>query len=189
MRFIVVFDACVLYPAPLRDFLLRLATTGLFAARWTDRIHAEWIGAVLRDRPELEAPLARPRELMNQTVPDCLVENDASIAQGLAGSLPDENDVHVLAAAVRCGAQLIVTFNLKDFPNHVLGRYDLEAVHPDHFLERQIDLHQGAVIEAAKKHRSSLQRPPVGPSDYLETLAAQGLVVTADRLREFEALL
>jgi hypothetical protein len=53
MRYTVVFDACVLYPAPPRDFLLRLATTGLFAAKWTEQIHAEWIRNVLRERPDL----------------------------------------------------------------------------------------------------------------------------------------
>ncbi len=54
MRFVVVYDACVLYPAPLRDFLVRLATKGLFAARWTDEIHAEWSRNLLQRRPELD---------------------------------------------------------------------------------------------------------------------------------------
>jgi len=54
MRFVVIYDACVLYPAPLRDFLVRLATKGLFAARWTDEIHNEWIRNLLQRRPELD---------------------------------------------------------------------------------------------------------------------------------------
>lgn len=69
MRFIVLLDACVLYPAPLRDFLLRLATTGLFAARWTNQIHDEWIRNVLAKRPELEQQLAR-RNNMGQIIRD-----------------------------------------------------------------------------------------------------------------------
>lgn len=68
MNFVVVFDACVLYPAPLRDFLLRLATTGLFAARWTDRIHDEWTNSLLKTRPELEQELIKTRQLMNRAV-------------------------------------------------------------------------------------------------------------------------
>ena len=72
--FVAVYDACVLYPAPLRDLLLRLALTDLFRARWTERIHEEWTRSVLKDRPDLTAQqLQRTRELMNLAVPDCLV--------------------------------------------------------------------------------------------------------------------
>jgi len=70
MAYVVVYDACVFYPAALRDFLLRLALTHLFQAKWTDRIHDEWIGGVLRERPELTDKLPRTRELMDQAVPD-----------------------------------------------------------------------------------------------------------------------
>lgn len=73
-NFTAIYDACVLYPAPLRDFLLRLAMTELFRARWTDHIHAEWIGGVLGNRQDITAEqLERTRQLMNQAVPDCLV--------------------------------------------------------------------------------------------------------------------
>ena len=74
MRFVVVFDACVLYPAPMRDFLVRLATAGLFAAKGTDRIHDEWTRSLLATRPDLADALKRTRSLMDQAVPDCLVE-------------------------------------------------------------------------------------------------------------------
>ena len=73
MRFVVVLDACVLYPAPLRDLLLRLATTGLFAAKWTDEIHDEWTRNLVRKRPEIEEQIKRTRRLMDKAVPDCLV--------------------------------------------------------------------------------------------------------------------
>ena len=114
MRFVVVFDACVLYPAPMRDILIRLATAGLFAAKWTDRIHDEWTRNLLAQRPDLADALERTRSLMDQAVPDCLVEGYESLIEGL--SLPDPDDRHVLAAAIRAGAQTIVTINLKDFP-------------------------------------------------------------------------
>lgn len=187
MRFIVVFDACVLYPAPLRDFLMRLATTGMFAAKWTDRIHEEWMNNLLERRPELRSHLSRTRELMDQAVPDCLVTGYESLIEGLR--LPDPDDRHVLAAAIRSGAQLIVTFNLADFPTDVLETYGLEAVHPDTFVESQLDLREGMVVHAAKRHRAALQNPAKTPNEYLDTLAAQGLVVTADRLREFADLI
>ena len=76
-----------------------------------------------------------------------------------------------------------------DFPQAALDPYDLEAMHPDLFIEHQLGLHQGGVIAAAKRHRDALKNPPKSAQDYLETLAAQGLVVSADRLREFIELI
>lgn len=187
MRFIVLFDACVLYPAPLRDFLLRLAQSGLFAAKWTDRIHDEWISSVLKTRPELKDKLQRTKDLMNQAIPDCLVTGYEPLIKGL--QLPDEKDNHVLAAAIRCNAQIIVTFNLKDFPNKVLEPYGVEAMHPDVFTEHQMSLNQGTVISIAKSHRAALIHPQKSAEEYLATLAAQGLVVTADKLEEFIELI
>ena len=72
--FVAVYDACVLYPAPLRDLLMHLALSGLYRARWTERIHGEWIGALLRQRPELKREdLEWTRQQMDAAVPDCLV--------------------------------------------------------------------------------------------------------------------
>ena len=187
MRFVVVLDACVLYPAPIRDFLVRLATAGLFAAKWTDQIHDEWTRSLLVTRPDLTDALERTRALMDQAVPDCLVEGYEPLIEGL--SLPDPDDRHVLAAAIRAGAQAIVTINLKDFPAPSLAPYGIEAVHPDTFLEQQLDLHEGAVVTMAKRHRAALRNPPKCVDAYLATLAAHGLVVTADRLREFANVL
>jgi len=183
MRFVVVLDACVLYPAPLRDLLLRLATTGLFAAKWTDEIHDEWTRNLIKNRPELEEPIKRTRELMNGSVPDCQVTNYESLICGL--TLPDVDDRHVLAAAIKSSAQIIVTFNLKDFPKETLDTYDIEAMHPDVFIEHQLGLRQGLVISVVKQHRASLKNPPKTAEEYLDTLSAQGLVVTVDLLREF----
>ena len=183
MRFIVILDACTLYPAPLRDLLLRLAITGLFAAKWTDEIHDEWTRNLIGNRPELEEPLKRTRTLMDNAVPDCLVTNYESLICGL--TLPDEDDRHVLAAAIKAGAQIIVTFNLKDFPDEILNTYDIEAMHPDSFIEHQLTLQQGLVISTVKRHRAELKNPPKSAEEYLDTLSAQVLVVTADLLHEF----
>ena len=187
MRFVVLLDACVLYPAPLRDLLLRLATTGLFAAKWTDEIHDEWTRNLLSNRPELEEQITRTRALIDNAVPDCLVTNYEPLVSNL--TLPDPDDRHVLAAAIRSGAQIIVTFNLKDFPEDVLRAYDIEPMHPDVFIEHQLDLHQPLVISAVKQHRASLKKPPRSAEQYLEKLSTQGLVVTADILREYSDLI
>ncbi|EWH00140.1 PIN domain-containing protein [Halomonas sp. BC04] len=187
MRFVVIYDACVLYPAPLRDLLMRLATTGLFAARWTEQIHDEWTRNLLRKRPELAEAIPRTVELMNKAVPDALVTGHEPLIPVI--ELPDTDDRHVLAAAIRAGAQLIVTFNLKDFPADTLDGFGIEAVHPDTFLEQQFELNEGLVLQTAHRHRASLRKPPRSAEEYLDTLAACGLIVIADRLREFIEIL
>lgn len=187
MRFVVVYDACVLYPAPLRDFLIRLAGSGLFAAKWTDRIHEEWIRSLVAKRPELEPRLSRTRELMNTAVPDSLVTGYERFIDLV--ELPDPNDRHVVAAAIRSTAQMIVTNNLKEFPASALQPYDIEAVHPDDFVVKQLDLSEGAVVQVAHSHRAALRNPPKSPDEYLDTLRSQGLIATADRLAEFKELL
>lgn len=187
MRFIVLFDACVLYPAPLRDFLLRLGQSGLFAPKWTEKIHEEWTSSLLKSRPELASQIERTKTLMDRAIPDCLVTGYEGLIDRLG--LPDPNDNHILAAAIRCAAQMIVTFNLRDFPEEILEKYGIEAMHPDAFVEHQLGLHQGVVISAAKKHRLALKNPTKSPEEYLTTLAGQGLVVTADKLREYLELI
>lgn len=87
----VILDACVMYPAPLRSYLMYLANTGLFRARWTEQIHDEWTRNLLKNRPELNAEqLQRTRQLMNANVPDCMIEGYKSLIDGL--SLPDVDD-------------------------------------------------------------------------------------------------
>ena len=138
MALIVLYDACVLYPAPLRDLLVRLALADLFQARWTAEIHDEWTRNVRANRPDISpASLVRCRELMDQHVPDCLVTGYESLIPTL--SLPDPDDRHVLAAAIHGRAGLIVTFNLKDFPSSVLEPYGVQAIHPDEFVVRFLD--------------------------------------------------
>ena len=73
MRFVVLLDANVLFPFMLRDFLITLATTELYQAKWTEQIHDEWTRNLLKDRPELSDNLPKIRALMNAAVPDCLV--------------------------------------------------------------------------------------------------------------------
>ena len=113
--FTVVYDASVLYPAPLRDFLMWLALADLFQARWTNEIHQEWIRNVLKNRPDLTLiQLDRTKNLMNSNVRDALITGYEPLIPTLI--LPDINDRHVLAAAIHGRADFIVTFNLKDFP-------------------------------------------------------------------------
>ena len=128
-----LYDACVLYPAPLRDLLLQLALTGLFRARWSATIHDEWTRNVLLDRPDLTAAqLQHTRALMDAAVPDALGAGYEKLIPSL--TLPDPDDRHVLAAALRGRCDVIVTYNLKDFPAEILSADDIEAQHPDEFI-------------------------------------------------------
>jgi predicted nucleic acid-binding protein len=109
-NFTAVYDACVLYPAPLRDLLMELALTDSFRARWSEEIHQEWIRNVLKNRPDLnESQLLRTKACMDANVRDALVTDFESLIPSL--NLPDKDDRHVLAAAIRCSADVIVTFN------------------------------------------------------------------------------
>lgn len=186
--FTALYDSCVLYPAPLRDFLMWLALTDLFRARWSDRIHEEWITAVLRDRQDLKREqLDRTRVLMNSNVRDCLVANYEPLIDSLV--LPDPSDRHVVAAAIRARADVIVTFNLDDFPNDYLAQFGIEAQHPDEFIGHLIDLAPGAVVTAAKMQRAALRNPPKSAEEFLDALARQRLPETVLRLSGFAHLL
>lgn len=187
-RFTVFFDANVLYPAALRNLLMRLTLRGLFRAKWSYQVHEEWIEAVLRTRPDLtREKLERTRDLMNQHVEDCLVKNFENLIEGLA--LPDRNDRHILAAAIRGQANVIVTRNLKDFPADKLAPYGIEARHPDTFIMHLFDLDAGAVVAAAQEHRTSLKNPPKDVAEYLATLERQELSQTVAELQRYASVL
>jgi hypothetical protein len=184
----VVFDACVLYPAPLRDLLMQLATADLFRAKWTDAIHEEWISALLAREPERDpAKLRRTAEKMNAAVPDCLVSGYEHLVAGIA--LPDPGDRHVVAAAVHARADAVVTYNLKHFPAAGLSPLHLEAIHPDDFIINQADLSDAAVVLAAQRIRARLKKPPVTAEEYLAKLRLSQLPKTAEWLGQFAAIL
>jgi predicted nucleic acid-binding protein len=187
-NFVALFDACVLYPAQLRDLLLRVALSDAFKARWTDRIHDEWVGSLLRDRPDIPTErLGRTRELMNSAVPDCLVTNYESFIEQL--TLPDPDDRHVLAAAIRCQAGVIVTLNMRDFPDEVVARYGISVQHPDEFLAHLFDLKPAVVCTAVREMRASLANPPKTVRELLEDLLKAGLPETVSLLETMESLL
>ena len=182
-NFTVVYDANVLYSAPLRDFLVELALTKLIEARWTEEIHSEWIRNVLKNRSDTTIErLTRTKNLMNSSVENSLVTDYEEIIPQL--QLPDPGDCHVLAAAIRCNADYIITFNLSDFPAQTLQPYNILARHPDNFVLSLIKLDSTEVCAAAERQRSRLRNPPKTPDEYLETLINQGLPRSAARLRE-----
>ena len=183
-----VFDACVLYPAPLRDLLMQLALTDLFRARWTEDIQEEWIRNLLENRTDLKrSKLEHTRDLMNQNIRDCLVTDYHSLIPSL--TLPDPKDRHVLAAAIATRADVIVTFNLKDFPASALAAYRIETQTPDEFILRLLDSSQETVFLAVRRQRQSLKNPPKSVEEILVTLQQQGLSKTTAHLRLYSQFL
>jgi len=165
-----------------------LAMAGAFHARWTNQIHDEWIRGLSEKRPDLKKEkLERVRNLMNHHVENCLVTEYESLITEL--DLPDPDDRHVLAAAIKAGANAIVTFNLDDFPAGQLKLYGIVAQHPDDFVVRLFDLFPEAVCLAAKRHRENLCNPPKTVDEYLDNLARQQLPQTVARLTPFAHVL
>ena len=142
------------------------------------------MAAVHRDFPDIDREqLERTRDLMNLHAEDCLVTGFEELIDGI--DLPDADDRHVLAAAIRAGAEVIITQNLKDFPQDKLEPYGIEAEHPDTFITHLLDLSPGAVVAAAQEHRASLAKPPKSADEYLDTLERQGLTRTVTKLRAY----
>ena len=170
-------DASVLYPAPLRDFLLELAVSDFYRAKWSDAVHDEWIRALLRRRPDIPASrLERTRRLMDAHVRDALVSGFEDLLPAIR--LPDPDDRHVVAAAVRGEADVILTANIKDFPASALAPHELEAEHPDDFLVRLYREAPSRFREALERVRSRLRNPPFSPRQHLDALRRAGLNAT-----------
>lgn len=187
-NYTALLDANVLYPAPVRDLLLQLATTDIYKARWTADIHREWIENLLANEPHRRRPaLERTRDLMDAHTRDALVTGYEGLIPSL--ELPDPNDRHVLAAAIVGHCDVIVTTNLRDFPQAALEPFGIEAQHPDEFLCNHLTLAQGLFCSCVQRIRQRLQNPPYTVNEYLETLIRNGLVATSAELRAFGELL
>jgi predicted nucleic acid-binding protein len=181
-RYTVVLDANVLYPALVRDMLLSLATAGLYHARWTMQIHDEWARNLAKNRPEIADRLPEVVAQMNRAVPDCLVENYEGLIPAI--QLTDQDDRHVVAAAIAGHADAIVSFNVDDFPLNELEKYNIEIQHPDTFVLNQIHLHKICALSAIKRMRARWRNPAFTAQELVSTLEARGLPFSADALRE-----
>lgn len=187
MAFTALLDANVLYSAPLRDLLLRLAVTDLFRAKWSADIHAEWMRNLAAARHDIPwARIESLRSQMDSHVRDALVDGYAPLISSL--TLPDPDDRHVLAAAIHGRVDLIVTCNLRDFPPAALAPFGIEAQHPDEFLCHQYDLAPDLVCAVVRELRGSLKKPPLTVEQYLAMFEKHGLhkFVTALRARASE---
>ncbi|SNY71894.1 PIN domain-containing protein [Pantoea sp. GL120224-02] len=184
----VVLDACVIYPNMLRDLLMRLELSGLYMPKWTATIHDEWQRNLVKNMPEVTPDKVKRIEvLMDKALPDALVTGFEPLISGL--SLPDEDDRHVVAAAIKCNAEVIVTFNLKDFPGENLDALEIEAMHPDEFILDLIDLNRALVLKAVREQRTSLKNPAIGSEEYLTSLLKLGLPMTVRALEAYSFMI
>jgi hypothetical protein len=124
---------------------------------------------------------------MNRAVPDCLVTGQLKLVPAL--ELPDPDDRHVLAAAICAKAEVIVTFNEKDFPAEILEPFDVCTQHPDEFVSHLISLDWSGVCRAVKSQRASLKNPTRSAEELFDTLEAQGLPITVSQLRPLAELI
>jgi predicted nucleic acid-binding protein len=179
----VILDANILFPAPLRDFFMHLAILGAMQARWTKQIENEWTRNLIAKRPDLDPTrVYRTAAQMNAAIPDALVTDFESLESNLV--LPDPNDRHVLAAAIKAGADVIITKNLRDFPQHIVGAFEIQVLHPDVFVHQLLNLEPEIVIKAIQTMQAGLKNPPQTMLEVLDTLKQQELPLTANWLRE-----
>ena len=178
---VAILDACVLYSAPVRDLLLHLADHHLYTPKWTDEIHREWTRNLRRKRPEISAEqLTRTVDAMQDAFPDADVLGYEPLVKSIR--LPDQNDAHVVAAAIRSRADVIITANIRDFPNQYLKRFAIKAQHPDSFISMLVANNPKSSVAAFKNQVANLQNPPMSYMSVLEKLRNAGLVNTSEDL-------
>lgn len=179
VRFKCLLDTNVIYPILVRDLLFWFAHYDLFTPQWSKHIFDEWVDVMKRKGISEEEAFKRV-EKANLAFPDALVRN----YEGLIGSLelPDEKDRHVLAAAIKTNANVIVTNNLKDFPLPYLQSFGLSAKSADDFLTDIIDLNPKQAIKAFREMVLYKRNPDLDEYEVLELLRNQGLNDTANYL-------
>jgi predicted nucleic acid-binding protein len=163
--FIVVIDANVLFPFTLRDTLLRAAAAGLYQARWSAQILDETRRNLISTETLTEEKAKRLQAAMEKTFPEAEVRGYEPL---IAAMENDENDRHVVATAVKCGAQVIVTSNLKDFSPIPEG---VEVQSPDEFLCNLFDLDPDGFVDLLREQAADLVKPRVTFEELLDRLA------------------
>lgn len=181
-RFVVILDANVLFPFRKRDVLLRFYHAGLFRGRWTEQILDEWTRNLLEQKPHLEDSVRSQQRAMQEHFAEAIVTGYEPLIPAL--NLPDPDDRHVLAAAIQCGAQHIVTENLADFPADLLEQFEIEAIDADEFLSRTFDLYPSEALAVLRSLRELYDNPPFSPPEFILDLTAKGLPKLAARVRE-----
>lgn len=185
-RFTAFLDACVLVPIAPCDTLLRMADGGAFRPLWSEAVEEEALRALCEIHPDIDPSRFYSRfRSMNEAFEDARVSGWEPLVEGL--ELPDPNDRHVLAAAIRGRADVIVTENVRDFPATALAPLGLEAVRLDDFLLSQFDLSAAATVQLVEDQARAMGRPPATKDQLLERLACGGAPRFADAVTAVSA--
>lgn len=177
VKFTCVLDTNVIYPLWIRDLLLWFAHHDLYTPKWSKHIFDEWYDVMIRVGVTPEEA-ARRTQIVNEAFPDAFVENYEPLIPSL--QLDDEKDKHVLAAAIKTNANLIVTNNLKHFPEHYIGSFGLCAKNADNFFTDIIDLNHETSIRAFRDLVMNKKNPPLDEFEVLDIFRKNGLIDTAN---------
>lgn len=185
-RFTVVLDANVIAGALTRNILLSLAEAGFFRPRWSNDILDEFERYFIKrwDDPGIAK---RQRSNMEQAFPEALVDDYETLIEAL--ELPDKDDRHVLACAIKTKAAIIVTENLKDFPDEQLEAHDMCGVGLDDFIADILDLAGSESVAALRTMRERFEKPELDAEELILLIEKLGLTQTADMLSEYKELL
>ena len=162
--FVVVLDANVLFPFTVRDTLLRAAAVGFYQVRWSAQILAETTRNLISTQIMTEEKAARLQAVLEREFPEAEVVGYEHLVAAMNNQ---EKDRHVAAAAVKTGAQVIVTSNLKDFAALPDG---VEAQSPDEFLCNLFDLDPDEFVGLLRQQAADLVKPAVTFEELLERL-------------------
>ena len=182
MSFAAVLDASVLAAGATRDLLVRLAQTGIFSGRWTERALDEMEQAIVERQPHVADTLDTTRERMCEVVRDCMITDYEDLA--CAVDLPDPDRCLVVAAAIKCGAQVIVTADSGQYPGSVIGKYGIEAQSADQFLMHLMHLDSPRVVAAVQRSAAAFSDPPLTNEQVSEMLKSEGLTETVEELQQ-----
>jgi predicted nucleic acid-binding protein len=164
-----VLDACVIVPAALRDTLIRAAAAGLYRVYWSEDILEEVRSTLVARGMTDETRAQKLVDTLRAYSPESLACGYENLVSSMTN---DPGDRHVLAAAVATGSQVIVTANLRDFPDGALAPYGIEAQSPDTFLTDLFDLHPSLMIKILYEQAEDLRIRPMTFDQILETLSA-----------------
>ena len=179
IRFTCVLDTNVIIPIEIRDLLFWFAHDDLYTPKWSKHIFDEWED-VMRRKNVTENEIKKRIGWANLAFPDAMVENYEVLIEGL--TLPDEKDCHVLATAIKVNADIIVTNNLKDFPEDYLSTFGLSAKNADDFLTETIDLNQKVAVDSFRKMVLNRRNPDLDEYEVFDCLRRNGLNDTANYL-------
>lgn len=186
-RYTAFVDACALAKSLPRDLMLNLAEAEFFRVRWSRPVMDETQRAVERmqaEKPDAAERAARVCATMERAFEDAMVEGFDDIFP-ICAVLPDQNDVHVLAAAIKTRADVPVTDNLKHFPEDVLKTFNMEVRSADAFIADTVTLNEGLAVAVIGRMRQDYRRPTLTAEKLLRTMEARGLLETADVLRPY----